>query len=305
VFRTEGYYNYRLIENGTDVAYGSTPAEYSTDVFAAKAVDFITTTPVGQPFFLYVTPYAPHRPATVVGTPYHGLFDGAAPWRPPSYNEADVTDKPSWVQALPVWSSGQTANIDDLRKRQLAALQGVDRAVKLIYDAVAARGELGSTVFIFASDNGQAWGEHRWDQKMCAYDECAKVPLVIRVPGVPARTDAHLVSLIDLAPSFAAWSGARHPKVNGLSLAKLVTNKDVSWRYALLLEMLEGDSSQQAMLYSAVRTIRSLYVEYLNGEREFYNLAVDPLLLQNAYTDPAYAGTIAGLQTVLAALKTR
>ena len=39
-------------------------------------------------------------------------------------------------------------------------LVGVDRFVAAIYRAIAA-GELNRTVFIFISDNGQFYGEHR------------------------------------------------------------------------------------------------------------------------------------------------
>ena len=58
-----------------------------------------TSVAAGQPFFLYLAFKAPHLPQ--IPAPRHeGLFQGIPPWRPPSYNEADVSDKPPWVQNL-------------------------------------------------------------------------------------------------------------------------------------------------------------------------------------------------------------
>jgi len=53
----------------------------------------------GPPFFLYFAPKAPHAPATPA--PRHaGSFSGIPPWRPPNYNEADVTDKPAYSNVV-------------------------------------------------------------------------------------------------------------------------------------------------------------------------------------------------------------
>ena len=40
-----------------------------TDVLREKAADFVLrTAPTGQPFFMYIAPYAPHQPATPAKT---------------------------------------------------------------------------------------------------------------------------------------------------------------------------------------------------------------------------------------------
>jgi hypothetical protein len=101
------YYNYRIIEpDGVGgyhaVLYGSAPEDYSTDVLREKAKAFISDAVAnGQRFFLYLTVKAPHLPQTAA--PRHdGMFQNLPPWRPPSYNEADVSDKPTWMQNTPL-----------------------------------------------------------------------------------------------------------------------------------------------------------------------------------------------------------
>src|SRR5262245_18399967 len=91
-------FGYRMNENGRIVTYRSRTQDYLTDVLARKAEDFLRR-PGDTPFFLYLTPYAPHHPATPA--PRHDrLFAGAQVPRTPSFNEDDVSDKPAPRSAL-------------------------------------------------------------------------------------------------------------------------------------------------------------------------------------------------------------
>jgi arylsulfatase A-like enzyme len=59
------YYDYRILDNANglqELSFGTEPRDYSTDVLRRKAAAFIRGTPTGTPFFLMVTPYAPHGP---------------------------------------------------------------------------------------------------------------------------------------------------------------------------------------------------------------------------------------------------
>ena len=52
-----------------------------------------------------------------------------------------------------------------------------------------------------------------------------------------------------------------------------------------------------------MRTPRYVYVEYQNGDREFYDLTIDPYQLRNRVTDAAYRRVIRRLRQQLAALR--
>jgi arylsulfatase A-like enzyme len=90
----------RINANGTIEDYGRSESNYSTDVLTQKAVAFITNSAASdKPFFLFLAPFAPHAPYTPA--PRHaGRYADVPPWRPPNYNEQDVSDKPTWVQKL-------------------------------------------------------------------------------------------------------------------------------------------------------------------------------------------------------------
>ena len=96
-------YNYSLNVNGKTRDHGATPADYMVDVLADMAVDFIQRSALrdaGRPFFAYIAPYAPHHPATPPER-YKGLFTDAQAPRTPSFNEADLSDKPQWLARKP------------------------------------------------------------------------------------------------------------------------------------------------------------------------------------------------------------
>jgi N-acetylglucosamine-6-sulfatase len=278
-FAGAGFFNYSLNVNGMPVWYGNGPEDYSTDVLAGQAVSFIEQAP--GPFFLVFAPFAPHGPATPA--PRHeNAFEGLAPWRPPSYNEADVFDKPEWVRSLPEMAPERQTLVDSFRRDQLRSLLAVDDAVKTILGTLERTGRLRDTLIVFTSDNGMAWGEHRRSHKEDPYEESIRVPFVVRYDalGLPPRAERRLALNIDLAPTFAHLGGAPLPLADGRSLLPLLTAPSVPWRRDFLIEHLRTASGRMPT-YCGVRTTNALYVSYETGEEELYDLAADPHQLSN------------------------
>lgn len=241
-YASGGLFNrYRLNENGVSVKYTGKEYDYSTDIYTAKAIDFIqrhqATTP-DTPFFIMLNPYAPHFPAHPA--PRHAdLFPDAKTPRLPSYNEDDLSDKPRWVARLPKLNQNQMKSIDRFYRQQLRSLQAVDEMIGALVDNLAQAGQLENTYIIFTSDNGLHHGEHRIIYgKGTAYEEAIRVPLVVRGPGIAAGVSrAEVISLIDLAPTFAEIAGApQHDDAwDGQSLLPLLssTGSATSWRSAI------------------------------------------------------------------------
>jgi arylsulfatase A-like enzyme len=301
VFKNVAYFNYTLAENGALVAFGSADADYSTDVLRDKAVQFIQSAPTGQPFFLYFAPKAPHAPATPA--PRHaGSFSGIPPWRPPNYNEADVSDKPAWVQAIAPWGPTKQANNDAFNQKQLECLQAVDEAVAALIQALQDKGQLDNTIIVFASDNGYSWGSHRWEPKQCPYEECMRVPLAIRYKALAPlpRVETGFGLNIDHGETWAELGGATpDPGVEGMSMVRLLDGTIQSWRSDFLEEHWNGTIPT----YAEVRGTPWKYNEYQTGESELYDETADPFELTNVVTDPANAGTVATLAARLRELR--
>ena len=302
--RGEAYYDYTIVdEHGRETAHGSAPADYSTDVLRELALSFIRESlAAGTPFLLYFAPYAPHMawPLLVaIPAPRHtGLLFDTPPLRPPSFMEADVSDKP--MQNYPWWLTPDF--IDQNRITRLESILAVDEALAAFLSTIAATGADRQTVIVFTSDNGFLLGEHRLFGKQAPYEEAHRVPLVIRDPlhVVSARTDDHLVLGEDIAPTLADLAHAAMSRVDGRSLEPLLRQRRVPWRTVLPLELWSvPDGSMQ---YRGVRTRRWSYTERAAGDEELYDLAQDPYQLENLARDPGRVAQLTRLRRLTSAL---
>ena len=300
--QTAKYYRYNLSENGELVSYGSSEQDYLTDVETEKATDFISRSSESpEPLFMYLAPNAPHSPQQHASR-HDELFADVQVPRGPSFNEADVSDKPAETEEdLTSLDANQEAALDQTYRERLRSLQAVDDMVEGVVNELKATSRLENTYIFFTSDNGYLLGEHRIAEKKGAiYEESIRVPLAGRGPGIPAGSTTDRIGLnTDLAPTFADLAKVTPPDfVDGRSLRPVFTSDPFSWRTAFLEEFFMGKKA-----YKAVRTTEGKkYVEYSRtGEREFYDLATDPYELENRY-QTADAASVESLQWRLSAL---
>lgn len=292
--------NYVLNQNGNLVRYGADAASYLTDVIAGRARRFVQeSVGAGKPFFLYFAPYAPHVPARPA--PRHAaLFKNVRAPRTPSFDEADVRDKPDKIRRLAPLSAAEIASLDELYRNRIRSLQAVDEAIGALVEELRVLGELDRTYLIFTSDNGFHMGQHRQrPAKYTPYENDIRVPLLVRGPGVPAgRVVSAFTSSIDLAPTFAdlGKTTLRHT-VDGRSLVQLLHGGAVpaNWRRVVFLEqfqsaedaagesgILEPSDPAHAATGAAIfrhvglRTASYKYVESTPRFEEYYNLVADP-----------------------------
>ena len=214
----------------------------------------------------------------------------------PSFDEADVSDKPQWVQDLPRISAGDRDQLTQWRRNQLRSVRQVDDTVGKMLDLLDQRGELDNTYVVFTTDNGTHMGEHRWfgyhGAKNTAYEEAANVPMYVRGPGVGVgSTSGKLVLNNDLAPTFARIAGLALPSyVDGRSLLPVWGGNGAAWRTAVLNEMLDANPIPA---YRAALTQRYTYVGYDTREKELYDRRIDPYELVNVYDPTAPPSVLA------------
>ena len=294
---TDGY-DHWINENGTVVHYTSTD-DYATDVYSRLAVRFIKNSG-NKPFFLYIAPNAPHNPATPAKR-HEDLFPNIQTPQTPSFNEEDVSDKPEWVKSLPLLSLDTITNMDLQYRNRIRSLQAVDDMIEKIVFALTKNGKLDNTYIFFTSDNGFHMGQHRLGPgKNSPYEEDIRLPLIVRGPKVtPNTTESALAGNVDLAPTFARLAGAKIPSfVDGRSFASYVgVGKRVppaEWRQEFLIEgyadtpdtadetpYAEPAGGVAKPAFSAIRSQNFMFIEYANGEKEYYDLSIDPYQLDN------------------------
>jgi N-acetylglucosamine-6-sulfatase len=229
----------------------------------------------------------------------------------PAYDEEDVSDKPGHIESLPNFESEFPALHQELFEQRREAVRSIDDQVAAIVQALRDTGRLRRTYVVVTSDNGFLMGEHRVPfGKVHPYEPSVRVPLVMRGPGIPARSRVEqLVGLHDLAPTVLRATGAYGAQtvpLDGRSLLPMTTSDRVAARRDLVLEagpvLAEPDDSSVRRSSPAARPYRGIltntgwkYVRYDTGEIEMYDLRSDPHELVNLADDPAFAARRAAL----------
>ncbi len=293
---------YHDVKWNIDGAY-STPDQYVTDFQGDVAVGFLDDFEAEdeRPWYLYLTPQAPHMDFTAaprhVGAP-------VPPWEPnPAVLEADRTDKPAWVQR-------HRAGVDasrEARDAQLRTLLALDEMLDRVFRHLAERGELDNTLVVYTSDSGWHWGEHGLQSKSTPYTGSVDVPFFLRWPGVvPAgATDARPAAVVDVLPTLldaaSVTTPVRYPP-DGRSLL------GPGGRSESLLEWHESPDFSAYPSWASIRNRSFQYIEWYAdaegtkvGFSEYYDLAADPWQLTNMLgdgdpandPDPALVGELA------------
>ncbi|MGH2991927.1 MAG: sulfatase family protein [Solirubrobacterales bacterium] len=314
------YYDYDLSVNGRKVHYGDADRDYLTDVLNRKATRLVRRSAPGKrPFYLQLDHWAPHDSRGRGTGPCHGgddpvpaptdenLFANEPFPAPPSFNEEDLDDKPSFVQRQNPVDVGV---VERSYRCALASLRAVDRGIGKIHTALKKAGELRRTVIVYVGDNGLLYGEHRLRFKIPPYEEALRVPLIVSVPpsvrgGAPrAASVPEPVANIDLAPTILELAGAAPCRrrgdcrvMDGRSLLPLLQGEQSQWPQdrVLAVEYTGRHHGFSSCSYRGVRAPGQLYVEHTlipnfqtgecepKLEVEHYDLDSDPFELQNLY----------------------
>ena len=113
-------------------------------------------------------------------------------------------------------------------------IEMVDGQVGLILDALENSPFANNTLVILSSDHGDGHTCHQLALKSFLYDEAARVPMLISLPGhLPENIidSKHLVSGADLFPTICDYAGAKTPShLRGYSLRGAAEGKAATWR---------------------------------------------------------------------------
>ncbi len=287
------------------LAADGTDAEQTDGIGAAHAVERLehfASIQDGKPFFLAVGFYRPHTPY-VAPKPWfdkHPL-DGVTLPDVPADHDARVP-----AAAIGSRKKEQVRLVGDLGREALQAYRAsvsfVDAQVGIVVDALDRLGLADDTVVVFTSDHGYHLGEHGLWHKQSLFEESARVPLVIVVPGGRSGvTTAQTVELIDLATTLCDLCGVPAPPTfEGRSLAPLLIGDD-----AALKKFPERPAFTEVDRGGArgvsVRSGRWRYTLWNGGKagRELYDHDNDPRELANLAERPEHADTIRRLEALI------
>lgn len=215
-----------------------------------------------RPFFCHLNALGAHAPADPA--PRHrAKCDPVSFVAGPSFNEANMQDKPSWMRNLPL--------VDERRAKenwceQVETLRADDDGVRSILDLVAGDSDV---CVIVTADNGRMNGQHRLTGKSVLYEESINVPLVTWNCGGLGATDNRLVSNVDVA--------AHILHVAGVDALRPLDGRPLDSDPRPRVRILGGTDIDAA----GWRRRNTVEWEYGNGEREEYDLDPDPFQINN------------------------
>lgn len=242
-----------------------------------------------RPFFLAVGFFRPHTPY-VAPKSYFQLHDPNAM----KVIEGVAQDREDIPK--PALASGKKEQDDmDLRTTRealqayYASVSFMDAQVGKIISKLDALGLSQSTAIVFTSDHGYHLGEHGLWQKMSLFEQSARVPLIVVLPGIakPGTVVQTPVSHIDLYPTLCEATATPMPtNLQGQSLLKIVQNTSEQGRGWALTQVTRGNNKDKRFFGYSIRTQRYRYTEWDSGEQgtELYDHQTDPMEITNLAT---------------------
>lgn len=276
-----------------------TDLEHTDGKVAAQTIEWLEKHK-HQPFFVGAGFYKPHCPY-VTPKKYFDLYRMDQISLP-----AITTNTPKDYPALALSAYNPWPYIGvtpdqarECKRAYYAAISFVDGQVGRLLDAVDRLGLRDNTIIVFWSDHGYHLGEHGLWFKQSCFEEAARVPLIISVPGLKTAGQAspRPVELLDLYPTLADVAGLPPPPgLQGASLRALLLNPAAPWQRPAYTQVQRPEGPGHS-----VRTERWRYTQWRRGAagEELYDHENDPQELHNLAALPKYASTVAQMKALL------
>jgi len=232
-------YHQFLMEHGFTPAHGDRfsrgeaarfPEQYGKPAYLAREASRFLRDHRRDPFILYVNFLEPHMPFF---GPRDDQHDPADVILPDNFAAYPTADQPSRAcrqrqRTYEHGHSGLSLKSEADWRRMIANYWGlcslVDTHVGRILATLEECGLADNTIVVYTSDHGDMMGSHGLIAKCVMFDEAARVPLLVRLPGQPRpqRVTAP-VSQIDLVPTLLdLMEEPIPPALQGYSLRPVV-----------------------------------------------------------------------------------
>lgn len=261
-----------------------------------------------HPFFLAVGFYRPHYPF-VAPKKYWDMYDRSHlnladnPFRPK--NAKYILDKN--YEPLCYGDVPKKEPFDeDLQRRMLhgyyACISYVDAQVGKLLDELDSLKLADDTIIIFIGDNGFHLGDHGLWGKFTHFEETARVPLIISVPGMTSsKHSPALAEFVDIYPTLCELNGLSIPKhTEGSSLMPVLQSPSITWKRAAFTQYNLGDAwglSLRIERYRFTKWTSHKTAQVL--DLELYDHAVDPEENENIAHYPQNEKIVEELQKIM------
>jgi arylsulfatase A-like enzyme len=199
-----------------------------------------------------------------------------------------------------------------IKQRYLGLVTLVDQSIGAILACLERCDLTNDTIVVHTSDHGDSLGAHHLFGKETMFEEAARVPLLVRLPGqTRVKTIRQPISHIDFVPTLLDLLGqSNHPQCAGKSLLPLITEGATRPQNVFLEWAPNRTKVKKGTKLARRRTIKRAVEESTRAIvtsdgwklclrdrdlNELYNLNDDPSETRNLYADRQYASVISRL----------
>ncbi len=295
-----------LISQDTPVGHGPsglTDEQHKDGKNARQIITWLKEQSYGEkPFFIALGIQKPHVPF-LAPQKYFDMY--------PQDEIAFHRDDPNLWNSLP--PSAKSGRFKDfgfelgkekptLRREYMQAYHAcvsfLDAQIGLVLQELKNQGLWDNTIIVLTSDHGYHLGEHFMWGKVTLFDIGAKVPFIVRAPGLTtagSRSDT-MVELLDVFPTLTELAGLEQPKeLQGASLVPVLKDPsrqgDKAYAYSVV--------TRGNKLGYAIRNQKWRYGKWPDGE-ELYDLIADPHERNNLANINTYEKRLVEFRDVLA-----
>jgi iduronate 2-sulfatase len=268
-----------------------------TDGMIANEAIKILTEKKANPFFLAVGFFRPHTPY-VAPKKYFDLYPvDKVPLPKEIANDLDDVPEAALFTKPSHWGLSVDERKEALRG-YYATISFMDAQVGKVLDALDKLKLTDKTIIVLWSDHGYNVGQHGQWMKQSLFENSARVPLIVSVPGgTKGKSSGRTVELLDIYPTLAELCGLSPAhKLQGTSLVPLLKDPNSIWEKAAYTQVRRGQ-----IFGRSVRTERFRYTEWDEGKAgvELYDHQKDPDEFTNLAKDTNFMITVGEMATLL------
>ncbi|AKJ63607.1 sulfatase [Kiritimatiella glycovorans] len=293
------------------------PEKHMTEIMGDDAVEFVEqASGQDKPFCLSVSFKACHGPWDGYDRRLDHLYDPEDMPVPELFSAEAFDAQPKFLQdsiageqgsIAREWGWGRNPTLEHHHrhmKQYFTLVSGVDRQVGRLRQRLSELGLADNTILIYTSDQGHFEYEYGFHGKWFMYEPSIRIPLLVFDPRSPenlrGQRREEMVLNVDYAQTILSLAGVEAPAtMQGRDLTPLVRGRHPAWRkdwfYEHTYEPAPGDIPKSV----GVRTERWKYVRFVSVDpvcEQLFDLAEDPLEMNNLAEDPAQKGRLEALR---------
>lgn len=281
---------------------------YTTDWYTDRAIDFIEgkNRKPDAPWYLWLCYGAVHGPFTPAKRHQAEYPNAQVPEPADIYPDQPTRQgKPRYVRERSRWIKNADGvaelesgvkqrtvknapihgnTLQDWVRQYHQGVLAIDEAVGRLRQTLEETGQAKNTLIVFAADQGIAWGQKGFQQKIAPYDANIRGPLIMSFPGriAEGKVCPSPVGGTDLPPTFFSMVGLPLPwEMHGRDLTPLLQQPAQEWNHPVLT-VLTGEKygsdtdtipTDPAILYKTANV--PWWVSLLDGRHKYIRTLIE------------------------------